>query len=290
MGSFYDCFSRYGLPFGVEAPYGRAVDEALVGATVVHVDSALDYWYLETPEEERIEVADYPNLTPRFAVSLLERMCKDRYFDGQAPSHLPWEDPLWARGMWHTGLLFEAIDLAQDLRSGAEGYEDLREDLAEHIGDRAYEEGVRWCLNIYLMGENRMNGVPLGPLVNWLLPVRSDGSPEPHISGRPATLMTCPITPDTTEYWGKRAFGDAALTYLLPALFAFTALNSPDVRLVATGKGYKPRGRSYNLDLVRLKERLNAEGKAKEFALGRAMHVCRNRFFRPEHRRKGGER
>jgi hypothetical protein len=281
LASIYEALRWHGSSLEVPHPYGRPFDELLSKATVVHVDSALDYWFFGTPPEEYFDIADFPNLAPRFGTLFIERREKWWAFNETVERPVRSEDRLWRHGLWHTGLLFEALDLGEDLRSGGSAYEELREALAVHIADRAYDEEVRWCLNIYLAGANPINPVAEGPLINWLSPVTADGSAEPHMTGRPSTLISYPLVGDVGASAAQRAWVDAALSYLLPALFGVTALNSPEARLIPAGRGCGgPRGRTYDLDIDGLKTTLNDVGKAELFGLQRALHVCRDLFSR----------
>lgn len=300
MASFYDTLSG-SMPLSLPDPYGRDGTALMADAVVVHIDSVIDYWWEQNLYDEPLDVANFPNLTPRFEVLFFEKLLKKWAYKEHAGSPVPWEDTYWGRNarvegldLWYTGLIVEAIDLAEDLSSGASRYDNLREDLFIHIGDRAYEEDVRWCLDVHLVGRRSFSSSPyfwpFAPLVQWLLPVRADGTPEPHMSGRPATLMSYPYVPDTLDLTLQRRFADAAITYLLPGLFAMAAMNSQETRLVSTGKHYNPRGRSYNLDFSELERSLDGVGKTPEFGLARAMNVCRDRFRQDKQKRKGRER
>lgn len=300
MASFYDTLSG-SMPLTLPDPYGRDGAALMADAVVIHVDSVIDNWWESNLYDEPLDIANYPNLTPRFEVVFFEQLVKKWAYKPHGTSPLPWEDPYWGRNariggadLWYTGLVVEAIDLAADTRSGASRYEALREDLFVHLGDRAYEGDVRWCLDVHLVGRRSFTSSPyfwpFAPLVEWLLPVRADGTPAPHMSGRPATLVSYPYVPASLDEPLQRRFADAAITYLLPGLFSMAAMNSQETRLRSTGKGYNPRGRAYDLDISELKRSLNRIGKADEFGLARAMNVCRNRFRQDKQKRKGRER
>lgn len=276
MGYIYDDLITHGMPYKVTGvPSGREPDKVLSEATVVHVDQVFDYYNRETPDEEYIDIGDFPNLVPRFRALFIERRLPNCLVFGGEP--LPSsQDQRWRQGRWYAGMLFEGVNLRKDPVVSRSGRRNLREVLSEQCGEAAHSEDVRWCLNVYLVCASPYGGPIEGPLVNWLLPIKQDGSIQANITGEGPTLISIPLVPEVEELAMQRAYVNSALAYLLPALFAFSTINSPVSRLISAEES---RNNIFDLELGQLKDDLDTKGNAGQFGLRRALTACRSSFF-----------
>lgn len=279
MGYIYDdLIHNGGMPYKFpDVPSGRTPDKVLSEAAVVHVDQAFDYYEMGTPDEKYIDVGDFPNLAPRFRALFIERrLPKYLVFDGEPLSS--YQDPRWWQGGWYSGLLFDCVSLNKDPVVTRAGRKNLRHTLAQQCGENAYSKDVRWCLSVYLVCASPYGGPTEGPLVNWLLPIKKDGSIQPNITGERPTLISMAMAPEAKELAMQRSYVTSALVYLLPTLFAFSAINSPESRLAPADGS---RNKIFDLDISQLKDDLDTAGKANQpgFGLRRALTTCRSSFF-----------
>lgn len=265
--------------------------ERIRRATVVHVGEALDYYSFGTPTDadikgERIEVTDFPTLRPPFKTFFIEH--------GEAGDELIFHDgdraPVdefhWEAGLWPYGCLFDCVDLWDGGTNPSLG-SGVREMVSWHCGEEAYSSQLRWlmCINLFAASpldsprDRRVQGF----LKSWYLPVSHYGSIMYEASGWDAAVLTTLHHPDENAARITRAEYDTTTVrgYLLPVLFAVSAMNSPHTKLAST---ISSTGMVHDLRTDRLVKILDVAGKAQEFGLQRALHRCRRHF---ERRRKG---
>ena len=255
----------------------RVVGRLLSGAKVLHVEEALGYYREETPEEQRVYIEDFPNLSPPFEKFFVEA-------GGAVPvafsglSFRPDLDQfLWESGFWECGCLFWAVDPGDPDVSPV-----VREQasvvLERACGEEALEEGAWLALHAYLFGASPTDGVIRGPLDQWVLGVREDGSVLREPTGSHAGIAAIPVrgpeeSPAEKLLYERTTVGG----YLLPFLFSVCVANSPHTELSAAGRSGTEQ---YELRMEELKRILEEKGKAKDLGLVRALRACRHHFFR----------
>lgn len=282
MAQFWEVLRQNGSTIeSVEILTGMDPDQVLPKSYLVHADLPLFYYSEQTPPEDYVDISDFPNLTPRFRNLFIERRMTWRTF-GAPDEPLPsWQDSAWRHGFWVSGLLFEAVDLKSKRIDELPRIALLRERMRGVAGDGVYDEGLRWCLVAYLYSANPKHYVYEGPLVVWFIPIREDGSVQTNKFGSGASLTRQPVGDGFKTGSAQSAYADAAIVYLLPALFVLTTLNSPLTSLVADREcRIGPRGKTFDADTERLQDLLSSAGKAMEEGLVRAMLTCRQHFFR----------
>lgn len=277
----WETLLRRGMTVEVlDPPSGVPPYEVLRTARLVHADLPRLYYATGTPDEE-VDLGDFPNLSPRFGRFFVEYRMMAQRLGGTEPPRPSWEDPMWRKGQWNSGLLFESVDLRGDRYVTPAGQERLRKLLSGVAGDGAYAEDVRWCLTAYLFCAHSRGFFPEGPLVAWLLPICEDGSVKINKLGEGPSLTAMPLADPHKTTPAQKAYAWDAQIYLFPALFAVAVMNSPLTRLVPANKGEPgPQGKTYDIDTDRLVEVLNTRGQAEEHGLPHAMLACRKHFSR----------
>ena len=268
---------------GIEHFTGLSPHKVMPRSTLVHADQPLLYYTDKTPYEY-VDLGDFPTLAPTFPAVFLERRLTWRTI-GTTDDLLPsWRDGTWRQGRWVTGLLMEAVDLERRGYAARKRARTLRKTMSGVAGEEIFgDDAAKWSLIIYLYGANPKNPVVEGPQVTWIIPVRKDGTVQPNKLGEAPSLTRIP-SGDSLEALRTRpaqsAYADAARAYLFPALFAYSALNSPLTRLTKAGPNEPgPRGNTYEADTEEFEEVLTTAGEAREHGVARAMLKCRDRLF-----------
>lgn len=266
---------------GIEYITGKSPHKVMPRSTLVHADQPLLFYTEETPDEY-VDLGDFPNLTPRFSAVFLERRLTWQIVGSSEESVPSWRDKDWRRGRWVSGMLIEAVDLERSGYVAKARAKILRKTISGVVGKEAYGNAIKWCLVIYLYSTSPKSSIIEGPQVVWLIPIKKNGKVQPNKLGEGPSLTRIPLGGAMDELRtmpAQLAYADAARAYLLPALFAYTTLNSPLTRLVkAEWNGVGPKGNMYDADTEKLEELLTTIGGAKEHGLVHAMLTCRDRF------------
>ena len=257
--------------------------EGILNAKVVHAGEALDYYSFGTPtqdliKDERIEVTDFPTLKPPFATFFVEHGRTGGelvFFKGDRASVDKYH---WENGLWHYGCLVDCVDLWDDATKPILGPR-IREMAYWHCGEEAYSPELRWLVCLYLFAASPLDRRVKGFLKSWGLPIRHDGSILHEMSGSKGAVLTTPHHPDAnaTRITRKEYDVTTVRSYLLPILFAVSAMNSPHTRLITT---VSPTGTVHDLRAAHLIEILDSVGKAQELGLRRALSTCGGHFAR----------
>ncbi len=260
-------------------------------AKVVHAGEALDYYSFGTPTQdligdERINATDFPTLRPPFATFFVEHGQTGGELVAYSGGRAIADELHWESGLWHYGCLVDCVDLWDGGTNPSLG-SGIREMVSWHCGEEAYSSRLRWLACVYLFAASPLDGPTnkrvRGFLKSWYLPINYDGSILREMSGSKGAVLTTPHHPDPNAARITRKEYDYTTVrgYLLPTLFAVSAMNSPHTKLVTTAS---PTGTVHDLRAARLIKILDFAGKAQEFGLRRAMHTCGRHFSR---RRKG---
>jgi hypothetical protein len=261
--------------------------ESIRKAKVVHAGEALDYYSFGTPTQdlitdERIHVTDFPTLRPPFATFFVEHGRTGEELIAYGGDRATVDEFHWEAGLWHYGCLFDCVDLwdgGTDLSVGS----GIREMISWHCGEEAYSSWLRWLACIHLFAASPLDYPPnkkvRGFLKSWYLPINHDGSILREMSGSKGAVLTTLHHPDPKASRITRIEYDSTTVrgYLLPTLFAVSAMNSPHTRLITT---VSPAGTVHDLRAARLIKILDFAGKAQEFGLRRAMYACSRHFAR----------
>lgn len=283
MAAFWQAVVKARLTdVGIEYFTGLSPHKVMPRSVLVHADQPLLYYTDKTPYEY-VDLGDFPTLAPKFPAVFLERRLTWRTIGASDEPLPPWRDEAWRQGRWVTGLLMEAVDLERGGYAARKRARTLRKTMSDVAGEKVFGEDVKWSLVIYLYGENPKNPVVEGPQVTWLIPVRRDGTVQPNRVGEAPSLTRIP-SGDSLEALRTRpaqsAYADAARAYLFPALFAYSALNSPLTRLKKLDPSAPgPRGNTYEAETEKFEEVLTTVGEAEEHGVARAMLKCRDRLF-----------
>jgi hypothetical protein len=259
--------------------------ERIRRAKVVHAGEALDYYSFGTPtresvEDESIFVTDFPTLKPPFDTFFVEHGRRGGELALYLGDRSSVDEFHWETGLWQYGCLVDCVDLWYVGTSPVLG-SGIREMVSWHCGDEAYSPRLRWLVCVYLFAASPLDKRVRGFLKSWGLPIRQDGSILPEMSGSKGAVLTKLHHPDADAARATRIEYDSTTVrcYLLPTLFAVTAMNSPHTRLITT---VSPEGTIHDLRAVRLIKILDFAGNAQEFGLKRAMSTC-SRYFESRH-------
>lgn len=251
----------------------------LSGAQVLHAKEALDYYRQETPDERRAYIEDFPNLSPPFEKFFVEAGGTPPVVFARSGFRADLDQIYWESGFWECGCLFWAVD-PDDPNVSPVVREQARFLVERACGEEALE-GDRWlALHAYLFGASPTDGVVRGPLDQWVLGVREDGSVLREPTGSHAGIAAIPVRGPEESPAERRLYERTTVGgYLLPFLFSVCAANSPHAELSSEGR---PGTESYELRMGGLKRILEDDGKAGDFGLVRALQACRRHFFRAD--------
>ena len=286
MGWIYDRVraGNYGCSDSAENSMVVTVQPgSILRAKVVHAGEALDYYSFGTPTQdeigdERICVTDFPTLSPPFATFFVEHGRTADELVLHDGDRAPVDEFHWEAGLWHYGCLFDCVDL-WDVGTNRSLGSGIREMISWYCGEEAYSPRLRWLACVYLFVASPLDRRVKGFLKSWGLPIRHDGSILHEMSGSKGAVLTTPHHPDANAARITRKEYDVTTvrSYLLPTLFAVSAMNSPHTRMITT---VSPTGTVHDLRTARLIEILDSVGKAQELGLQRALSTCGGHFAR----------
>jgi hypothetical protein len=255
--------------------------ERLRQATVVHAGEALDYYSFGTPTQdvigdESISVTDFPTLSPPFATFFVEHGRTGAELVLYEGDRAAIDQFHWEAGLWHYGCLFDCVDLWDRSTSRPLGSQ-IREVVSWYCREEAYSPQLRWLMSVNLFAASPLDKRVRGFLKGWGLPIRHDGSILHEMSGSKGAVLTTLYhsDPKATRITRKEYDSTTLRSYLLPTLFAVSAMNSPHTRLIPN---FSPTGPVHDLQAAHLVKVLDSVGKAQEFGLRRALHTCREYF------------
>ena len=278
MGIVYDKIMSAGALAAPPPASSEEVAGHLFGllrrSVVIDADYTMRYFRTETSDDPDFLPSDVPNLRPPFAVSFIdEDTVPSEGAEATEAGRLVADT-----GVIVHGFLLNAVDL-RDPRLSPTADEQARYWLNIACGPKAYGGDIRWALFVYLFEANPEEELVNGPLINWLLPLKDDGSIELDSGGYDPALISVPQVGTLEEAVLREEFAAAVHGALLSALFVVGAINSPltDLRPIT-----RHPGQQYVLTADRLTSKLDSVGQARTAGLAHALLACREHFFEAE--------